>query len=221
MLCHVKGLGQGGFASAVLVGKHSRMKKKKQKNPQHIDFGMHPALQNVETFVEIQKLYSLITVTAHFHDTLLKSCLNYVLITDHLEWTECRNLVLKFFPLSLKGSSYHLFYQTETGTSRLIYAYFDAIKTPTAKEDWELFLYTFSSALFKAYKTLKCALKLGRSRVTKLSFGQKSTNLEQTQLSFHENQYLAGCALDSFAICSDTWESACAFFGYAINLNSR
>lgn len=46
---------------------------------------MHPALQNVETFVEIQKLYSLITVTAHFHDTLLKSCLNYVLITDHLE----------------------------------------------------------------------------------------------------------------------------------------
>jgi len=85
MLCHVKGLGQGGFASAVLVGKHSRMKKKKQKNPQHIDFGMHPALQNVETFVEIQKLYSLITVTAHFHDTLLKSCLNYVLITDHLE----------------------------------------------------------------------------------------------------------------------------------------
>lgn len=74
---------------------------------------MHPALQNMETFVEIQKLYSLMTVPAHFCDTLLKSCLNYVLITDHLEWTECRNLVLKLFTLSLKGSGYHLFHQPE------------------------------------------------------------------------------------------------------------
>lgn len=44
----------------------------------------------------------------------------------------------------------------------------------------------------------------GRSRVIMFSLAKKSTDLEQPQMLLHVNQYLAGCALGSFAIGSNT-----------------